>query len=235
MPMAAATPIAGAPRMTIVRMASATSSHRVQVTYSCTSGSLLWSIITTLPSSHSMVLTSPHSQNSRGRPFPSQRLFHKYRAACYLKQFLTTQRVRQSVGYPIQHTVAFPPNVVYPTSRRQHIINMALYSHHLSFCGDRSVNERGFHDSPVPIPTTQLVDHLKRRFRPGRSLYLIHAVVLVTVPLRQICRRHENKTHAVHQGLPKSAMRDTGNRKRHPEFIRNLRIHTKNQSNTRTT
>src|SRR5665811_1720680 len=70
MPMAAATPIAGAPRMTIVRMASATSSHRVQVTYSCTSGSLLWSIITTLPSSHSMVLTSPPFAELTRPPLP---------------------------------------------------------------------------------------------------------------------------------------------------------------------
>src|SRR5660397_269405 len=70
MPMAAATPIAGAPRMTIVRTASATSSHCVQVTYSCPSGSLLWSIITPLPSSHSMVPTSPPFAELTRPPLP---------------------------------------------------------------------------------------------------------------------------------------------------------------------
>ena len=54
-PMAAATPIAGAPRITIVLMAFATSLAVLQVTYTSDAGSLRWSIITTVSSFHSMV------------------------------------------------------------------------------------------------------------------------------------------------------------------------------------
>ena len=55
MPIAAATPIAGAPRMTIVLIAFATSGAVLHVTYTSTPGSFRWSIITTASSFHSMV------------------------------------------------------------------------------------------------------------------------------------------------------------------------------------
>jgi hypothetical protein len=54
-PIAAATPIAGAPRMTIVLIAFATSLAVLQVTYTSDAGSLRWSIITTASSFHSIV------------------------------------------------------------------------------------------------------------------------------------------------------------------------------------
>src|SRR5438477_4287736 len=55
MPIAAATPIAGAPRITIVLMARATSAAVLHRTYTSCDGSLRWSIITTTSSSRAMV------------------------------------------------------------------------------------------------------------------------------------------------------------------------------------
>src|SRR5262245_28037726 len=54
-PIAAATPIAGAPRMTMVLIAFATSFAVLHVTYTSDAGSLRWSIITTASSFHSIV------------------------------------------------------------------------------------------------------------------------------------------------------------------------------------
>src|SRR6185436_17322187 len=54
-PMAAATPMAGAPRITIVVIALATSFAVRQVTYTSAPGSLRWSIITIASSVRSMV------------------------------------------------------------------------------------------------------------------------------------------------------------------------------------
>ena len=47
--------MAGAPRITIVLMARATSFGVVQVTYCSRTGNLRWSIITTAPSCQAMV------------------------------------------------------------------------------------------------------------------------------------------------------------------------------------
>src|SRR5688500_11318954 len=55
MPIAAATPMAGAPRITIVLMALATSLAVLQVTYTSDAGSLRWSIISTASPFHSIV------------------------------------------------------------------------------------------------------------------------------------------------------------------------------------
>src|SRR3990167_3250893 len=55
-PMPAATPIAGAPLMTMRFIASATSSYVLHSTYDSSPGSLVWSIITTVFSFHSIVL-----------------------------------------------------------------------------------------------------------------------------------------------------------------------------------
>src|SRR5207248_3210368 len=55
MPIAAATPIAGAPRITIVLIARATSAAVAQRTYTSSAGSLRWSIMTTTSSSLAMV------------------------------------------------------------------------------------------------------------------------------------------------------------------------------------
>src|SRR5215470_16754466 len=54
-PIAAATPIAGAPRITIVLIALATSCAVRHVTYTSDAGSLRWSIITTVPPVQSIV------------------------------------------------------------------------------------------------------------------------------------------------------------------------------------
>src|SRR6185503_16239734 len=54
-PIAAATPIAGAPRITIVLIALATSAAVLQVTYTSTAGSLRWSIIMMESDCRSMV------------------------------------------------------------------------------------------------------------------------------------------------------------------------------------
>src|SRR5688572_22335814 len=54
-PIAAATPIAGAPRMTIVLIAFATSWAVLQETYTSDAGSFRWSIMTTASSFHSIV------------------------------------------------------------------------------------------------------------------------------------------------------------------------------------
>src|SRR5581483_8674583 len=56
-PIAAATPIAGAPRITMVLIASATSRYVRQVTKRCWRGRRVWSIITTPASVHWMVST----------------------------------------------------------------------------------------------------------------------------------------------------------------------------------
>jgi hypothetical protein len=53
--MAAATPIAGAPRMTMVLIARATSLAVRQWTYTSSAGSLRWSIITIASASRAMV------------------------------------------------------------------------------------------------------------------------------------------------------------------------------------
>src|SRR5437867_6776921 len=55
MPIAAATPIAGAPRITIVLMARATSGAVLQRTYTSWPGSFRWSIITTTSPSRAIV------------------------------------------------------------------------------------------------------------------------------------------------------------------------------------
>jgi hypothetical protein len=55
MPIAAATPIAGAPRITIVRMALATSCGVRQRTYSSCDGSFRWSTMITTSSCQSIV------------------------------------------------------------------------------------------------------------------------------------------------------------------------------------
>ena len=57
--MAAATPIAGAPRMTIVLIARATSLPVTQRTYTSLAGSLRWSTMTTASSCHSIVGSIP--------------------------------------------------------------------------------------------------------------------------------------------------------------------------------
>ncbi|MND02160.1 hypothetical protein D3C83_214380 [compost metagenome] len=54
-PIAAATPMAGAPRITMVLIAFATSAAVRQVTYTSAPGSLRWSIITTPSSFQSIV------------------------------------------------------------------------------------------------------------------------------------------------------------------------------------
>src|SRR5919201_172879 len=54
-PIAAATPIAGAPRITIVLIARATSAAVLQRTYTSSTGSLRWSIITTTSFSRAIV------------------------------------------------------------------------------------------------------------------------------------------------------------------------------------
>jgi hypothetical protein len=56
MPIAADTPMAGAPRTTIWRMASATSSHERSIRYFSSVGSRRWSIMRTPSSVHSTVL-----------------------------------------------------------------------------------------------------------------------------------------------------------------------------------
>jgi hypothetical protein len=50
--MAAATPMAGAPRIIMSRMAAATSWYVRQVTYFTSRGRRVWSIMTTAPSIH---------------------------------------------------------------------------------------------------------------------------------------------------------------------------------------
>src|SRR5687767_5680805 len=74
MPIAAATPMAGAPRITIVLMALATSLAVLQVTYTSDAGSLRWSIITTASPFHSIVgsivaiVSGPRLQAPGARP-----------------------------------------------------------------------------------------------------------------------------------------------------------------------
>ena len=55
MPIAAATPMAGAPRITIVLIALATSCAVLHVTYTSDTGSLRWSIMTTASPFQSIV------------------------------------------------------------------------------------------------------------------------------------------------------------------------------------
>ena len=61
--MAAATPMAGAPRMIISLMAAATSSYVRQVTNVSSSGSRVWSIMTTPASVHWIVSTMKYQHN----------------------------------------------------------------------------------------------------------------------------------------------------------------------------
>src|SRR5882672_787440 len=64
MPNAAAQPIAGAPRTTIARMATATSAALVQLTYSSRPGSRRWSISSRRPSRQRNVSTAVASDDA---------------------------------------------------------------------------------------------------------------------------------------------------------------------------
>src|SRR6266705_6768451 len=63
-PKAAAQPIAGAPRTTIERMASATSAALAQLTYSRRAGRARWSISSSRPSRHRRASTADASDNA---------------------------------------------------------------------------------------------------------------------------------------------------------------------------
>ena len=63
-PRAAATPIAGAPRIAMSLMAAATSWWSRQRRNTCSAGRRRWSIITTTPSSHVTVGTTPTSERA---------------------------------------------------------------------------------------------------------------------------------------------------------------------------
>src|SRR5258706_3033788 len=71
-PNAAATPIAGAPRMAMSRMASATSWGCRHLRKTCSSGSRRWSIMTTAPSSHITVGTTRASRTTDRIPVSLQ-------------------------------------------------------------------------------------------------------------------------------------------------------------------
>src|SRR5262245_25210457 len=78
MPIAAATPIAGAPRITIVLIARATSAADLQRTYTSSAGSFRWSIITTTSASRAIVGNIGSIVTNQGRGAEVLRFYKRF-------------------------------------------------------------------------------------------------------------------------------------------------------------